>query len=499
MNILQGLPRGIKGKEGRIPNEFWADPEIIKREFKYDGTQISPGAIGDQLMGLNTEQGMVSIAGAASGKSVTLKGNAAHYQGSMLTIDPKLDIGEDTALWREIVLHQEIFIFLMGVCLKKKKLKKFLATWNPLEMLTNPETLLEDIGLIADALIIHDPGSESHWPDSAKIFLEAVILHVTTCKLYEGKRHLITVHILICRGRPLPGEDTPSMAGLCKEMLHQAIYLKGKDEDLAEALEAGTFDFFERADKERDSVLSTLRTNLKFLSYKSIRKILVPNPDRKHLPTLDLLKQKRITIYLSPAAGRLGQFNRLLRLFVNMTLEAVEREKAIPPVPVAMVLDEFPVLGYMRQLDIAAGFIRGFKVKLWIICQNLSQIRNLYKEGWETFLGNNCLQFFGNNDQFTLDYIEKRCGKTPVKVIQQSIAKTEAVGSESISEQLHSLITAQEAAKYFSRIDPQQRQLVIQPGYDPIIIQRTEWYRKDALYHQKYFSKFCRFLKEQDQ
>lgn len=280
-------------------------------------------------------------------------------------------------------------------------------------------------------------------------------------------------------------------------MLHQALFLKNKDVDLAEALEAGTFDFFERADKERDSVLSTLRTNLKFLSYKAVRQVLVPNPERRHLSSLDLLKKKRITIYISPAAGRLVQFNRVLRLFVNLTLESVEREKTPPSVPVLLVLDEFPVLGYMRQLDVAAGFIRGFGVKLWIICQNLSQIKNLYKEGWETFLGNNCLQFFGNNDQFTLNYIEERCGKTPVKVTQQSIQKTEAVGSESLSHEMHPLITVQKAAKFFSRMDSQKRQLVIQPGYDPIILQRIEWYLKDAQYHQKYFSKFCRFLEQQ--
>ncbi len=498
MNILHGLPRGVKGKEARIPSEFWAEPETIKNDFVYNGTQISPGAIGDQLIGLNTEQGLVSIAGAGSGKSVQLKSNAALYRGSMIIIDSKLDIGKDIAPWLEATGSHENFIFEMGVRVNKK-LKKLLASWNPLETVNNPETLLEDIGLIADALIIHDPGSESHWPDSAKIFLEAVILHVVTCKLYEGKRHLITVHILISKGRPLPGGDTPSMAGLCKEMLHQAIYLKDKDEDLAEALEAGTLDFFERTDKERDSVLSTLRTNLKFLSYKSIRKILVPHPDRKHLTSLDLLRERKIAVYLSPAAGRLGQFNRLLRLFVNMTLESVERVKDSQSVPILMVLDEFPVLGYMRQLDIAAGFIRGFNVKLWVICQTLSQIKNLYKEGWEVFLGNNCLQFFGNNDLTTLEYIEKRCGQTPVKAIQHSIAKTEAVGSESISEQLHSIITPQEAAKVFSRIDPGQRQLVIQPGHDPIIIQRTEWYRKDAPYFKKYFSKFCRFLEEQGQ
>ncbi|MCA9458681.1 MAG: type IV secretory system conjugative DNA transfer family protein [Nitrospira sp.] len=498
MNVLQGLPRGVNEKKARIPREQWANPDMVRNQFPYDGTQISPGALGDELTGLNTEQGLVTTARSGTGKSVQLKGNIVHYRGNMLIIDPKGEMADETALWRETVLDQDIYFLPLGIRIRKS-LEKYSSTWNPLENLKDPETLLEDIGLIADALIIHDPNSESHWPDSAKTFLEAVILHVITCPIYEGKRHLITVHRLIGKGVSFPGEEQSSISGLCKEMLHQALFLKTKDEDLSEALEAGTFDFFERTDKERDSVLSTLRTNLKFLGYKAVRKILTPDPNKKHLTSLDLLKKKRMTLYISPAAGRLAMFNRMLRLLVNLTLESVEREKTPPPVPVLLVLDEFPVLGYMRQLDVAAGFIRGFGVKLWIICQNLSQIKNLYKEGWETFLGNNCLQFFGNNDQFTLNYIEERCGKTPVTVVQQSIQKTEAVGSESISHEMHPLITAQEAAKYFSPIDPLKRQLVIVPGHDPIILQRIEWYRKDAPYHQKNFSKFCRFLEERNQ
>lgn len=203
MDVLHGLPRGVAGSKAKIPEEQWADPGLIQKSFPYDGIQICPGALGNELLGLNTDQGLVTIAGAGSGKSVQLKGNSVHYQGSMLVIDPKCEDADQKAQWRETVLSQEIYLFPLGVQVRKA-LRKFLSTWNPLEMLTNPETLLEDIGLIADALIVKDPNAESHWTDSARTFLEAVILHVVTCKLYEKERHLITVYRLISKGVTFP-------------------------------------------------------------------------------------------------------------------------------------------------------------------------------------------------------------------------------------------------------------------------------------------------------
>ena len=494
MKILHGLPRGVKGKVARIPSEYWTDPGYFSKLSPYNCTQILAGAVDGELVGLNTEQGLVNIAGAGSGKSVMMKTNAILYRGNMVIVDPKGDIAEDTAQWRDEVHKQIIFIFALGVTLSKR-LKKYLARWNPLDNLGELEHLLENIAKVSDGLMKPDPKAEAHWIDSGRTFLEGVILHVVTCNLYEGKRNLITVHRLITKGKPLPGEDTPSMKGLVMEMLQNAQILKDKDEDLGEALEGMTFDFWDREDRERNSVLSTVRTHLKFLYYKSIRKVLTPDPTQRTLKNLDILKAGHATVYASISVGMLPVFSPFLRVLINMTLEMVERVKVRPKAALLIVMDEFFVIGYSKEIDNAAGFIRGFHVKFLIILQTLTQLQSNF-DNWEVFLGNNCLQCFGNNDMATLEYIEKRCGQTPVKVVQQSIAKTEAVGSESISEQLHPLITAQEAAKFFSRNDPLKRQLVIQPGFDPIILQRIEWYRKDAPYHQKYFSKFCRFLEQ---
>ena len=64
---------------------------------------------------------------------------------------------------------------------------------------------------------------------------------------------------------------------------------------------------------------------------------------------------------------------------------APDREVTEPEAPVLVCLDEFPVLGYMRQLEDAAGQIASFHVKLWAMLQDWGQGKALYGERWETF------------------------------------------------------------------------------------------------------------------
>ena len=198
-----------------------------------------------------------------------------------------------------------------------------------------------------------------------------------------------------------------------------------------------------------------------------------------------------MTIYLCLPAGRMGTCNRWLRLFINLALEAMEREDYKPDPPVLFCLDEFAILGHMKQIEDAAGQIAGFGVKLWPILQDLSQLKTLYTERWETFMGNSgVLQFFGNNDVTTLEYIQKRLGKTPVKTRRESDSPEKALGGGSRGLEMHDLITAEEAGRYFSRNDPKKRQLVIWAGKDPMVLERVEYHDEKSPVSRYFKGKF---------
>jgi type IV secretion system protein VirD4 len=150
---------------------------------------------------------------------------------------------------------------------------------------------------------------------------------------------------------------------------------------------------------------------------------------------------------------------------------------------VLIIMDEFPILGYMEAVEKASGLVAGFGVRLWPIIQDLSQLQALYEKSWETFVGNaGLLQFFGNSDLTTLKYISDRLGestviteggsKGEVSVAQAAAGFTGESGS--INTNFVPLMNAEEVSRYFSR--QSKRQLIFWPGSNPIALDRLIYY-----------------------
>ena len=317
-----------------------------------------------------------------------------------------------------------------------------------------PGSVVEDAVLITDALVI--PGSgDPHWDESARTIIEGVILEVATAKRFDGRRNLVTVRDLLAEGDTgTDPESGETLSGL--EVLEG--YMRASREP---AVRRAAADFFERPDRERDSVLSTARRHLRALAFPEIAASLSGEG-------FDLagLKTSRMTVYLCLPGRHMGTCGRWLRLFVNLALQAMERTPGYPAAgsPVLFILDEFASLGHMRQIEDAAGQIASYGVKLWPILQDLGQLKALYKERWETFMGNaGVLQFFGNNDLTTLEWISKRLGATTIEQQSGSTvtpdAKAKGARGESWSLRTTAVMEPDEIALRFGRADPLLRQL----------------------------------------
>src|SRR6185436_13647045 len=100
--------------------------------------------------------------------------------------------------------------------------------------------------------------------------------------------------------------------------------------------------------------------------------------------------------------------SRWLRMMVTLTITEMERLKQRPAsnYPVLMVLDEFPALRRMRVVENAAAQIAGFGVKLLFAVQTLAQLKDIYRDNWETLVANAGVKlFFCNDDHFTRAYV----------------------------------------------------------------------------------------------
>ena len=290
-------------------------------------------------------------------------------------------------------------------------------------------------------------------------------------------------------------DDNPasSMDRVFEIMMHTAKVNKATYPAIAKRLKAAAFSFQEKPTNEKNSVLSTLRTQLTFLGYPEIHNVLGDNGTKaKTLHSTKDIKRKKQTIFLCIPAGKLPLYGRIARIFINFLLTDLEGDKTKPAIPVAVILEELPVIGFLAAVQSYAGYIRGCGGKFYVVCQNLGQLEKTYPASWETMLANNVTHSYGNSDLTTLKYLEERLGKTAVETTSKNITTQAAIGNETLSYSMHPVMTITEISRVFSAIDPLHRQLVIWAGHGPIVLQRVRFWDRHAPYAH-HFDRYWRW------
>ena len=134
------------------------------------------------------------------------------------------------------------------------------------------------------------------------------------------------------------------------------------------------------------------------------------------------------------------------QLFDLLFYRADHAYKGALPYNVTFMLDEFANIGQIPNLEIYVSTMRSRKISVNIILQNLTQLKTIYKNSWETITGNcDSLLFLGGKEQSTLKYLSEMIGKTTIDY--RAISETKGTnGSYSVSNQViaRDLITADE-------------------------------------------------------
>ena len=465
------FPRGVPGRDPRnniAPFATWRNPGQLAslERWQYSPEKVFVGTFGDALLGINDDRHMITVAGSRAGKGVsTIIPNLLNYAGSILVIDPKGENarvtaarrGQGSKAVRKGLGHSVFVLDPFGVSGHRG------SSFNPLSMIdpTSP-TAVDDAALVAEALVIQEPGPNRHFSSAARNFLRGLILYACT-EAQPERRTLLRVRELLT----LDAKRFANLLGimqatdLCEGVIRRAgASLAAKD------------------GREASAVISTAIEQTDFLDSPAMASCLGHSDF-----SLADLKRRPTTVYLCLPASRMETHNRWLRVIINMAVQAMEFEKTIPPCPVLFLMDEFAVLDHMSSIEKAAGQIAGFGVKLWPIIQDLSQLKAIYSERWETFMGNaGLLQFFGNSDLTTLKYCAERLGKTTMMQVSKGEISVEqqAGGFTGESQQLHiaDLMTPEEVGRFFSR--QSKAQLLLWPGVDPIAIDRVEYWNHPA-------------------
>lgn len=409
-------PRGHHSQRRETaPNAEWMNTQELAAQTFQHG-QILLGKEGENLIGSGDDRHLLTVAGSRAGKSSTcLKPNLLLWPSSVLCIDPKGELARDTAVARKRMGNDVYILDPFGEVTGDAA--QFRARFNPLDELkaARKEDVIDDAATVADALIVPDKGGDQHWSLSGKNLIRGLILKALDDEAHgEGAATLNTVRKMLT----LPMEPTPESR---RSLLGEFNEMAGTDA-FAGVLAGVGGTMAGKPPNERGSIISTAVEQTAFLDSDPMQKHLGTESTLPPLPSLRSLKRKPTTIYLVLPASRMATHFRWFRLILTLALTALEREKnALPPLGnwggethegrVLTILEEFPQLGYMRQIEAAAGLMAGYSVKLWTVIQDLPQIKSQYPDSWETFIGNaGVVQAFGNTDSTTLEYVSRNLG-----------------------------------------------------------------------------------------
>jgi type IV secretion system protein VirD4 len=421
--VRKAVPRGVPGRKELPSAAEWLDPALLTKggwEFRKEGkvAGLFLGRWDGKEYGWEDDRHVLTVAGSRSGKGASLIiPNLLQYEGSVVAIDPKGELAELTAEHRATKLKQRVVVLdpfgVSGVAG---------GGFNPLDAIDlGSDEALDDALAIAEAMI-QIPSSEPHWAESAQAVMQALIL---TVKLLPdaADRNLAVAHDLLMNSHRevvLYMESfgvKDSAQALFAVMAKYAATIAEERPEIAAVMQGVAATYGKMPEKERESVLSAARTQTRFLKSPALRRCLaetvvrIGGGDAKESWALGDIKRRPMTVYLCLPAKRMASHARWLRVVINLCLQSFETRAKVD-IPVLMVLDEFNVLGHMDSIEKAAGQVAGFGVKLWTILQDVGQIEKLYKESWETFVGNaGVATFFGNADHKTLEYISKKLGR----------------------------------------------------------------------------------------
>lgn len=416
------------------------DENLLDRQGYSDGDFWLGRTFNGVPFGWREDVNLLTCAGPRSGKGVSsVVPNLMLYRGSTIIIDPKGELADLTADYRRRRLGQKVIV-LDPVGVTTQVPEDLYGTYNPFaEMDPDSPHSVATAQSIANGIVVPKPDvPDDFFQKSAALFIQGVILYMLEHVAPEN-RTLLKLRQLVSAG----------------DMDLYAEYMRHKREDdpafpddpempfrllLARMFETETFDGIVReasvntsraGEKTMGSILATASTELGFLSEPHLKSVLSSSDDPDRTFTLDEFRRqdRKLTVYLCLPVDMISDQGRWMRIVIQQIIRYLERTQAQfdknKHFPVMMMLDEFYQLGPMPAVLNTLPYAPGSGLRLWLILQDLNQLKENYPKGWESIISSCSLkQFFGVNDLTTAEYLAKLLGEREIMVPSVTVTET---------------------------------------------------------------------------
>ena len=374
-------------------NRKYADPVFTKNKILSQNVRIS-FETKKHRRNLNT----LIIGGSGAGKTRFYgKPNIMQCNCSYVVLDPKGEILRDTGY----LLEKEGYDIKVLDLINMEKSHGY----NPFHYIRNDNDILK---LITNLIRNTTPKNTTNtadpfWEKSETALLQALFLYL----FHEAP------------------EEEQNFA-MVMEML-SAAEVKEDDEEYQSTLDK----LFERLEDRKPGTLAYKQYSMyRKGAAKTVKSILISAGVR--LAPFNLENLQRMTYFDELELQTLGEkktalfaiipdndstFNFLVgmlytQLFQMLYQNADEVHGGELPVPVHFLMDEFANVALPDEFDKLLSTMRSRQIFVSIIIQNMAQLRVLYKDAWESIVGN-CdeLYYLGGNEQSTHKCISEYLGK----------------------------------------------------------------------------------------
>lgn len=309
--------------------------------------------------------------------------------------------------------------------------------FNPLAYF-NPNQAEVDCTVLTENFITNTNGQkpasgDGFWEKAERALLNALVALVYFTKGKEGS--LVDVVELLAKMQASEeDENAQSDVDLIFETVGDNIAEhdrdpEGWDEEAEAALDGLRFaaaqynTYLQGAGETKKSVIISLGVRMAPLHMQQMRRLLATDTIG-----LDQIGAEPTALFLVIPDTH-AAFNFMAAIFYEQLFEtnlylADHSDTGRLEYPVQCFMDEFANIGKMPSFERKIAVMRSRGISTAIIMQNYSQGKALYKDDWETIVGNcDSLLFLGGNEKSTTEYISKVLGKQTIMSEETSQSK----------------------------------------------------------------------------
>ena len=335
-------------------------------------------------------------------------------------------------------------------------------TFNPLRYF-NPEQAEVDCAILVENLITNTSGQKpsgnsDFWEKAERALLTAFVSYIYFTKGAQGT--LIDVVDMLAKMQASEeNEESISEIDAIFESTQEYVEMFDQnpdeyDHEAAVMLNGLRFScsqyniYTQGAGETKKSIIISLGVRMAPLHMAQLRRILGSDTI-----DADQVGKRRSAIFLVIPDSHQA-FSFIASIFYELFFErnmylADHNPSGRLEVPVQCFMDEFANIGKLPSFERKIAVIRSRGISTSIIMQTYAQGKSLYKDDWETIVGNcDSLLFLGGNEPSTTEFISKRLGKETIISQDTSEQKgTNGSWSRSLRSQGRELMTPDEIGR----------------------------------------------------